>query len=420
MSAEDYDVVIVGGGLSGLCTAATLADADLRVVLCEKGAIEGGKAITEVDQGFQINIGHHGLLRTGPAVAILDRLGLKVASGVQKPGGYTVVDDRRRRFPMSLGSALSSGALKAGDRWAVCKALSTVRMSRPRAIDSRTATEWIGFLSPRPTVQKWLHALLRWATYTDNPDELSAGLAAEQLQRLLRGGLLHVEQGWEGLTTALRGRARTGGVELRRNTGVSAITAGESGLEITLEKGTVIRSSFVVLAVDPTVAASLISSSPVDTADWAGPAVRVACLDVGLSGLPDPPVTFGLALDGPYMFNVVSHYAGLAPAGGTLVSAIKYLGTAAANAATDRAELEAFLESLQRGWAAQELTSRYLPEMTVTRSRYGPGRQRPDSQVADMPGLYLAGDWVGPTGWLADAALSSAHDAARQILAQSR
>jgi len=35
----------------------------------------------------------------------------------------------------------------------------------------------------------------------------------------------------------------------------------------------------------------------------------------------------------------------------------------------------------------------------------------------DVPGLYVAGDWVGPAGLLADASLASARAAARTILA---
>jgi len=34
-----------------------------------------------------------------------------------------------------------------------------------------------------------------------------------------------------------------------------------------------------------------------------------------------------------------------------------------------------------------------------------------------VPGLYVAGDWVGPAGLLADASLASARAAARTILA---
>ena len=46
-----------------------------------------------------------------------------------------------------------------------------------------------------------------------------------------------------------------------------------------------------------------------------------------------------------------------------------------------------------------------------------PGRPRPE--VPEAPGLYLAGDWVGSEGMLADASLASARSAARAILAEA-
>ena len=36
--------------------------------------------------------------------------------------------------------------------------------------------------------------------------------------------------------------------------------------------------------------------------------------------------------------------------------------------------------------------------------------------VPDRPGLFVAGDWVGPVGMLADAAVASGYEAARQAV----
>jgi hypothetical protein len=41
---------------------------------------------------------------------------------------------------------------------------------------------------------------------------------------------------------------------------------------------------------------------------------------------------------------------------------------------------------------------------------------RPGVEVPHLAGLYLAGDWVGPEGFLADASLASAREAARLAL----
>jgi len=42
--------------------------------------------------------------------------------------------------------------------------------------------------------------------------------------------------------------------------------------------------------------------------------------------------------------------------------------------------------------------------------------RRPAVDALGMPGLYLAGDWVGDEGMLADAAFAGAHRAAQSII----
>jgi phytoene dehydrogenase-like protein len=53
----------------------------------------------------------------------------------------------------------------------------------------------------------------------------------------------------------------------------------------------------------------------------------------------------------------------------------------------------------------------------VTAAQDGTGG-RPGPEVPGIPGLFVAGDWVGPSGILADAALASAEAAARMIVAE--
>ncbi|MGB7638396.1 MAG: hypothetical protein WBL88_12590, partial [Nitrososphaeraceae archaeon] len=55
--------------------------------------------------------------------------------------------------------------------------------------------------------------------------------------------------------------------------------------------------------------------------------VRLVCLDVALSSLPDEDALFALGVDRPLYFSVHSAYAKLAPKGGALIHIAKYLGT---------------------------------------------------------------------------------------------
>jgi hypothetical protein len=77
--------------------------------------------------------------------------------------------------------------------------------------------------------------------------------------------------------------------------------------------------------------------------------------------------------------------------------------------AADRAELWTFATAT--GIRPDEvIIDRYLPRMTVAHHLPSPRHgltSRPPVAVPGRPGLFIAGDWVGPEGWLADCSLIS-------------
>jgi len=90
----------------------------------------------------------------------------------------------------------------------------------------------------------------------------------------------------------------------------------------------------------------------------------------------------------------------------------KYLGGKPAQAAADRAELEAFADIAMPGWRDRVIVDRFLPDMTVAHS--APWLDEPRPKVDAIPGVFLAGDWVGEEAMLADASFASAERAAEQ------
>ena len=159
---------------------------------------------------------------------------------------------------------------------------------------------------------------------------------------------------------------------------------------------------------------------------WAERAVsiRAASLDVGLRRLPRPKQWFALGLDRPLYLSVHSKWAKLAPEGGALVHVLRYLSPSERGGAEHEQELEALLDLVQPGWQDDVVTRRYMPDLTVAgalpsvawEQREGPR----GAEVPDMHGLFVAGDWVGPEGMLADRALSSGvragHEAAQSAV----
>ena len=70
---------------------------------------------------------------------------------------------------------------------------------------------------------------------------------------------------------------------------------------------------------------------------------------------------------------------------------------------------------LQPGWRDVLIERRLLPHLLVTHGHPGADQARPSARLPDLPGIYVAGDWVGDF-LLADGAVASGRQAARAIL----
>ena len=62
---ENFDVVVAGGGIAGLCAASFASSAGARVALYEASPDLGGRARTRIKEGYYLNYGAHALYRGG-------------------------------------------------------------------------------------------------------------------------------------------------------------------------------------------------------------------------------------------------------------------------------------------------------------------------------------------------------------------
>ncbi|MFZ0253875.1 MAG: hypothetical protein WAL28_08750, partial [Nitrososphaeraceae archaeon] len=126
-------------------------------------------------------------------------------------------------------------------------------------------------------------------------------------------------------------------------------------------------------------------------------------------------------LDEPIYLSTHSAFAQLSPQRGSLIHAMKYLGTSIqSNPTKDREELENLMDRLQPGWRKFVIKERFLPNMIVynalVTAEEGGTYGRPDVKIPGMENIYIVGDWVGPLGLLVDTSISSAKRAAEHIL----
>src|SRR5215468_8718552 len=96
------DVGIIGGGIAGLTAAALLSRAGKTVSVFERSRRVGGRAETQIIEGFHFNLGPHALYRGGHAARVLRELGIAIESKVGTSGSYAVRGENLYTFPTGL------------------------------------------------------------------------------------------------------------------------------------------------------------------------------------------------------------------------------------------------------------------------------------------------------------------------------
>ena len=408
---------IIGGGLAGLTAAAYLARAGRRVTVFEKAQAIGGRARTEIKHGFAFNIGPHALYRNGAGVPILNELGVEFSGKINGTDGAFAIDNgTKHTLPGGFVSLLTTGLLTLPAKLEAAKLLASLPSLNAADYDSLTVRAWLDRAVKQPKVQQLAQALFRVTSYANDPQRQGAGAAIRQLQIGLDGGVYYLDHGWQTLVNGLRAVAEQAGATIQNGTSVTTIERSTQGFVIQFANGQIATAASVILAVSPTDAAALVKTSET-LADWARTLipVRAACLDVALTHLPEPHVRFGLGIDQPYYFSVHSATAKLAPDNGAMIHVAKYLPTdSEEDAHTIEPQLEQVFDLLQPGWRKAVVARRFLPQMTVTNALVTM-TPRPGPAVPGIEGLYVAGDWVGHEGQLADASFASAKAAAEMI-----
>jgi phytoene dehydrogenase-like protein len=420
-------VVVVGGGLGGLAAGTYARRLGGKVTLLEKSQFLGGRARTDEKDGFFTNLGPHALYRGGPGMRILRELGIHPAGGTPKSSGqYAVRRGAKHTFPSGMLSMLITGLFDLPAKFEVARLLASFGRISGSQVMGLTCQEWVETEVTHPDVREFILAVFRLATYANAPDLFSAGVAIEQLKLALKDNVLYIDEGWQSMVDSLAAEADHAGVMIRKGARCVAVERDGTGSvsAVRLDTGEAIAAERVIVAATPQAALDLIQGG----SPWlkrhaeAAIPVKAACLDVALSTLPRPNATFALGIDAPLYFSVHSASARLAPDGEAMIHLGKYLAPGDSGSGTAEKELESLLDLIQPGWRTEVVFKRFLPELTVYNAipaaSSGGLAGRPGAEVPDVPGLFIAGDWVGSEGLLADATLASAKAAAEMACTQ--
>ncbi len=385
--------IVIGGGPAGLVAAARLAEGGVETTLLEASTGFGGRAATQQEAGFALNQGPHALYVGGPGMRELESLGIDPPRW--NPVSHRSVFVRDGRVRRATGGSGRIGAWIFRD----------VLRRDPAELAGVSVSEWISRSLPTESARAAAGALVRVTTFVADHDSLSADVAARQIRIGAVPGVRYIKGGWQVMVDALAERARSSGAELRTRAGARSLTRSGSGWSVALDDEELSADLLVVAAGEPDDFSKLLGT---DAPTPPGPAAEVSTLDLGLGRLPKPGRLFALGIDEP---TYLSKHSPPEQKDRALLSLASY-------ARGPRADLEQMADRVQPGWRERATLQRFLPRMAAVSSIATPGTGglagRPDVERGN--GLFLAGDWLGPEGWLVDAAIASGASAAAAAL----
>lgn len=420
----EANVIIVGGGLAGLTAACYLARAGVGVTVYEKAPTVGGRAASQPYDGYQFNRGIHALYTGGAAESAFNQLGIAY-TGRRPQGIYLLKQGRLHLAPVNPLTLLRTSALGAADKLELMRLFMALPTLNAHELRQVNVQDWIQQTVRRPVVRQFMVANARTAVYTTALDRVSAEVFVAKLQTLLKHPVVYIDGGWQTLVDGMRRAAEQAGAKIVSGTRVEAVECANGHVTgVGLQDGSLKMGANVILATTPQEAVKLIDGQ-------AYPALRqavnhllpaqLACLDVALRLMPDPRHPVVQDMEQPCFMSAQSLFSRVAPDGGAMIYTFKQLDPhQASDPRQDERVLEHLLDTAQPGWREVLVKRQYLPRIqaigALPAAESGGFAGRPDTQVAGLAGLYVAGDWVGSEGFLADASIASARRAAQLIL----
>src|SRR5215472_14769388 len=207
MLRQDRDIIVVGGGIAGLAASIYAAQAGARVLLLERSAHMGGRAITNIRNHYHFNLGPHALYRSGYAAAALADLGVNLSGGMPPlAGAFAYHGGRLHTFPSAGVSLLVTDLITAEGKQELAAFRKGLSHEDPETIDFITTDEWLERSLKDAMARAIMRSLIRTATFVHAVDSHSAGAALRQLQ-LGGAGALYLDYGWQSIVKGLVSRA---------------------------------------------------------------------------------------------------------------------------------------------------------------------------------------------------------------------
>ena len=433
MSEHDCDVLVIGGGISGLANAWWLAREGLSVEVWEADSRAGGKILSSQRDGYLTERAAAMVLNFRPEVTELMReTGLEEAKSIRLSAAeahrYLLHQGELKALPMRLGAMLASPLWSMSGK---IRLLLEPFILTSGAMDE-SVSDFVSRRLGREMLEKAMEPFVA-GTLAADPDQTSATAALPRLtalekrygsiaagilvNRLLRRRTASVTETFSfngGIGTLVDTLARSPGIRMRSGYCAEELVRKKGGWSAsakTSEGQRVLSAQHVIVATPAPVAARLVNPLNEKLAKllggiaYASLAVVHAGLDRGLIRHPLDGTGFlapkneSTAFTGNLWMSTM--FSGRAPAGKALLTS--YLGGSRAPQAMDWDDerlLNETLHSLRpllglKGDPEMVRIDRHNQALPVYHGAYQGRVQAIESQMKLLPGLHLEANYIG-------------------------
>ena len=234
------DVVIVGGGVSGLAAARAVHQAGYIVTVLERADRVGGRVRTEIVDGVSIDVGAAFISKFYDAtIALIDELGLSPELVRRSQRAY-LVDRQAEQDLWPAGGLMSGHALSAVSKarllllavplLAHWRQLNIADLPSSAALDRRSAAQYLGRLAGRQSLDNFFAPLLRGLLYWDI-DTTGIAIVLAILKALATtSGTYRLDGGIDQLPHAL-----STGIKVHTSSRVRSVTQTDDGYLVTAD-----------------------------------------------------------------------------------------------------------------------------------------------------------------------------------------
>ncbi|AST94322.1 phytoene dehydrogenase [Sutcliffiella cohnii] len=424
----NFDVVIVGGGLAGLSTAAYLSNNGKKVAVLERGKL-GGRAVTLPLKGFKFNFGAHAIYGRDTSILKTFEKELKLNIDWNDFNPYKARYDTGKELshvPSNVRGLFKTKILSSPGKvlfaWEVFKTMLSIDSGEPHV----SIGKWLEKNKIEGDVKKMMLTLASSNFFTSEPEQIPSEVFFQYYKRIFTTNkpVAYIGGGWQALIDEFVRVIKDNNGEIFEKTKLQQVVTANNKVTELHCGDTIYSANDFVFCIPPKELAKVFTETEIE--DWVKQyakyqSTKVYVYDIGLSERVDSPFTYIYDQENKMFITDISYYdETCTPEGGQLLQAVAYLKEEEIGKPEILEEYKEKIEALYdkhfNGWRENLVVQRVSKNAVVQEIKWNMNQVAMPIYFPDFRNTFFAGDWCEGQGQLSELSFSSALNVANLIL----